>query len=173
MKPPSRPARWTWAFTFIVAGAAAPATAAAEPIPTLEQIKTPAELSRAIAALDKALFDSFNHCEMKTFASYFSDDVEFYHDRDGLSLGKKDLVDAVKKNICGKVSRELVPGSLEAYPIKDWGAVEIGVHRFHHPGHDDTEPVGEGRFIHLWRFKDGAWQLTRVISFDHHAVPKR
>ena len=40
------------------------------------------------------------------------------------------------------------------------------------PGHDDTEPVGEGKFIHLWRYEDGAWKITRVISYDHHALSK-
>lgn len=173
MKPAANPTRWLWAITLVALIAATPATARAQPIPALDKIKTPAELTQAVAALDKALFDSFNHCELDKFAAFFSDDVEFYHDRVGLSVGKKDIVEATKKNICGKVTRELVPASLEVYPIKDWGALEIGVHRFHHPGHDDTEPLGEGRFIHLWRFKDGAWQVTRVVSFDHHAVPKR
>jgi len=56
--------------------------------------------------------------------------------------------------------------------MKGYGAVEIGVHRFHHPGHEDTERVGEGRFIHLWQYKDGAWKITRVISYDHHAAAK-
>ena len=30
--------------------------------------------------------------------------------------------------------------------------------------------VGEGKFIHLWQYKDGAWKITRVISYDHHAM---
>jgi hypothetical protein len=78
---------------------------------------------------------------------------------------------------------DLVPGTLEVYPIahfgpvtslwrRHFGAVEIGVHRFHHPGHEDTEPVGEAKFIHLWQNQDGAWKLTRIISFDHHALAK-
>src|SRR5216684_3429443 len=79
-------------------------------------------------------------------------------------------LDSIKKNICGKVTRELVPGTLRVYYMKGHGAVEMGVHRFHHPGHDDTEPVGEGKFIHLWQCKDGAWKITRVISYDHHAA---
>jgi hypothetical protein len=58
------------------------------------------------------------------------------------------------------------------YPIATYGAVEIGVHRFHHPGHEDTEGVGEAKFIQLWQQKDGAWKLTRVISFDHHGAGK-
>jgi len=61
-----------------------------------------------------------------------------------------------------------VAGSLEAYPLKGYGAVEIGVHRFHHPGH--PEDVGEAKFIMLWRNKDGKWTVTRAISFDHQPV---
>jgi len=30
---------------------------------------------------------------------------------------------------------------------------EIGIHRFHHPGHENTESVGEAKFIHLWQNK--------------------
>jgi len=80
------------------------------------------------------------------------------------------VVDAVKNNICGKVTRELVLGTLEVYPMANYGAVEIGVHRFHHPGNADD--VGEAKFIHLWQNKDGVWKVTRVISFDHHALTK-
>ena len=35
-----------------------------------------------------------------------------------------------------------------------------------------TEPVGEAKFVHLWQYKNGAWKITRVISYDHHALPK-
>jgi hypothetical protein len=45
--------------------------------------------------------------------------------------------------------------------------VEIGVHRFHHPGTQDHDVLGEAKFIHLWQYKDGAWKITRVISYDH------
>jgi len=62
----------------------------------------------------------------------------------------------------------LVPGSLEVYPIKGYGAVEIGIHRFTHP--NDPTSLGEAKFIHLWQLKDGVWRVTRVISFDHHPV---
>jgi hypothetical protein len=90
----------------------------------------------------------------------------------GVTLGKEKLTESVKQNICGKVTRELVAGTLQVFPMKGYGAVEIGVHRFHHPGHDGTEPLGEARFIHLWQYKDGAWKIARVISYDHHALAK-
>ena len=137
---------------------------------SVENMKSQEELTKVVASLDAAVFDSFNRCDLIKFATYFSDDVEFYHDQGGVTLGKDKLVESVKKNICGKVTRELVSGSLQVYQMKGYGAVEMGIHRFHHPGHDDTEPVGEGKFIHLWQYKDGAWKITRVISYEHHPV---
>lgn len=146
--------------------------APAQTVPPLDKIQNQEELDRAVTALDAALFDSYNRCDLDKFASFFVDDVEFYHDQGGVTLGKAALTESVKKNICGRVTRELVPGSLKAYYMKGYGALEVGDHRFHHPGHEDTEQVGEGKFIHLWQYKDGAWKITRVISYDHHAVPK-
>lgn len=130
----------------------------------------PDPLFKTIEALDTRLFDAYNHCDLATLSSLVADDLEFYHDKTGLSVGRQALVDAIKSNICGKVTRELVPGTLEVDPIANYGAVEIGVHRFHHPGHDDD--VGEAKFIMLWQNKDGAWKITRVISFDHHSLTK-
>lgn len=105
---------------------------AAQSVPSLDNIKSQAELDKAIATLDAALFDSYNRCDLEKFSSFFADDVEFYHDQGGVTLGKAALTESVKKNICGKVTRELVPGTLQAHYMKGYGAVEMGVHRFHH-----------------------------------------
>ncbi|MCU1319908.1 MAG: hypothetical protein JWP98_1426 [Edaphobacter sp.] len=125
-------------------------------------------LFQTISSLDTALFDAANRCDLDKLGTYFTDDLEFYHDKTGLAVGKQDFLQKTKNNLCDKVRRELVPGSLEVYPLKGYGAVEIGVHRFHHPGHDDTMGVGEAKFIHVWQYKDGAWKISRVISYDHH-----
>jgi uncharacterized protein (TIGR02246 family) len=132
----------------------------------------PDELFRTIASLDAALFDAYNRCDPDKFGTFFVDDVEFYHDEGGVTLGRQSLTESLKANICGKVSRELVPGTLQVYPMRGYGAIEMGTHRFHHPKAEATEPVGEARFVHLWQNKDGAWKITRVLSYDHHAVPK-
>jgi hypothetical protein len=142
---------------------AAPADAGLGPAP---------DLRATIAALDAAVFDAYNTCDLVKLGTFFAEDLEFYHDQGGLSRSRQSLVDAVKSNICGKVRRELVAGSLEVYPMHGFGAVEMGVHRFHHPGRDDVEPVGEAKFIHLWQNKDGSWTITRVISYDHRALSR-
>jgi len=141
--------------------------AVAQGVPSLESIKSQAELTQVITALDKQLFDAYNTCNIEKLGTLVTDDLEFYHDKTGLAVGKQVFLDAIKKNICGKVTRELVQGSLEVYPLHGYGAVEIGVHRFHHPGDND---VGEAKFVQLWQYKDGAWKISRVISYDHGGV---
>jgi hypothetical protein len=139
----------------------------AQTVPPLESLKDQAQLTQAITALDKELFEAYNTCALDRLGTLVVDDLEFYHDKTGLAVGRQVFLDAIKNNICGKVRRELVPGSLEVYPLHGYGAVEIGVHRFYHPGTQDHGVVGEAKFVMLWQYKDGAWKVSRVISYDH------
>ena len=133
---------------------------------------TPEELARTLMTLDDALFDTFNRCELEKFGAFFADDLEFYHDKGGLTLSRQSLVESVRNNICGKVRREVVTESLEVHPIPGYGAVQMGTHRFYElKAGKDAPAVGAARFIHLWRHKDGAWKITRVISYDHGPAP--
>lgn len=125
------------------------------------------ELFRAIEKLDSELFDAYNRCDLEKFGSFFPEQLEFYHDQGGLvATTREQLLAAVKQNICSKVHRELVKGSLEVYPMKGYGAVELGTHRFSHPGIDTDE--GDAKFVHLWKYEKGKWLVTRVISYDHN-----
>ena len=127
----------------------------------------PDNLYKTILSLDARLFDAYNHCDLATLGSMVSDDLEFYHDQTGLSVGKGPFLAAIKQNICGKVQRELLQDTLEVYPLNGYGAVEIGVHRFHHPNHPE-DGMGDAKFITLWQNKDGEWKVTRVISYEHN-----
>jgi len=131
----------------------------------------PDRLFQNIAEQDKRLFDAYNNCDLDTMGAMVTDDLEFYHDQTGLAVGKKIFVESIKNNICGKVQRELVPGSMEVDRLKGYGAVETGVHRFLHPGHEENG-IGEGKFVTVWRFKDGEWKVSRVISYDHRSAAK-
>ncbi len=133
----------------------------------------PEDLARTLAAQDAALFDAYNRCDLDKFAAFFDENVEFYHDKGGVTHGRAAVVENTKKYICGKVRRELVAGSLEAHPIAGFGAVEMGSHRFYELGaKPGSGPTGVAKFVLLWRHKDGAWQVTRVISYDHAPAPK-
>lgn len=146
----------------------------------------PAKLLETMQALDTQLFDAANHCDYEKLTAMVDENLEFYHDQAGLMLGRQAFLDSIKHNTCGVMIRELVPGSFEVYPIKGYGAIEMGVHRFHHPGHEKEFPaakqlgmtrfldpgaaewpVGEAKFLHIWQLKDGNWKLTRVVSYAH------
>jgi Domain of unknown function (DUF4440) len=97
-----------------------------------QSIAQPDPLFKTIQSLDTKLFNAYNHCDLTTLGGMVSDDLEFYHDQTGLSVGKAPFLAAIKQNICGKVERALLQDTLEVYPLKGYGAVEIGVHCFHH-----------------------------------------
>ncbi len=121
------------------------------------------ELYDTIVRLDSALFHAYNNCDLVKYAALFSEDFEFYHDKGGLETNKAASVESVKKYVCGKVSRELKPGSIEVSPIPNFGAIEIGVHRFH----NNQEPNAEShyaRFVIIWKRDKTNWVITRVIS---------
>jgi hypothetical protein len=132
------------------------------------------ELFRTAASLDGALFDAYNTCDLEKFGSFFVEDVEFYHDKGGVTRGRQALVESIKSNICGKTRRDLIPGTLEVHPMDGYGALQIGAHRFCDVTAKQCEDKsgGVGKFIHLWQNKDGAWKITRVISYDHAPAGK-
>lgn len=161
----------TLALLVLLSAPVLPAQAADEVAESRAGLPAQDELFRTVAALDTELFDAYNRCDLQKFASFFVSDVEFHHDKGGLTLGVKALTDSVKSNICGKVRRDLVPGTLRVFPMKD-GALQLGVHRFDQPGHPE-QPAGEGQFVHLWQRQGGAWKLVHVISYDHRELPRR
>ena len=83
------------------------------------------EVYDVIVSMDKKFFDAYNTCDIPIADSLLSEDIEFYHDLGGLSTSKTQLMDGLKNNICGKVTRVLQEGSIEVYPIKNYGAVQI------------------------------------------------
>lgn len=121
------------------------------------------EVYAIIVAKDKEYFDAYNACDMKKQESLYAEGIEFFHDKGGLSTSKQDILDGIEKNICGKVTRTLVDGSIEVYPIKDYGAVAIGYHKFY----NNQEPNAESKpskFIVVWKNDKGNWLITKVIS---------
>ena len=122
------------------------------------------ELFDTVAYMDSIYFDTYNTCNLEKMASLMADTMEFYHDRGGLMTSKKDFIQAIHNNICGKVNRRLVPGSLEVYPIHDFGAVLIGYHQFFNHAEPASGWSKPDKYIAIWRSQNGRWQLTRVVS---------
>ena len=130
------------------------------------------ELFKAIARMDAAVFDAFNGHDVDRLMSYFTEDLEFYHDTGGLSTYRQNAED-FKKMFASTpdIRRDLVKESLEIYPIKDYGAMEIGQHRFCHKenGKDDCGTFG---FAMVWRKVGDSWKISRVLSYGHTASKK-
>jgi hypothetical protein len=124
-----------------------------------------ATLYKTIVALDSAFFHTYNTCEtnLETYAAFYDENIEFYHDNGGFINSKKALVEGTKNNICGKVTRELVKGSIEVYPIKDFGAIEMGLHKFHNKEEPNSVPR-VGRFTIIWKKTNSDWKIVKVIS---------
>jgi hypothetical protein len=57
-------------------------------------------LYQTVAALDAKLFDAVNNCDMETVDSMWVDDAEFYHNKNGLMVGRENIVNAIKNNLC-------------------------------------------------------------------------
>jgi ketosteroid isomerase-like protein len=141
--------------------AAASLTFAQSPSPDADQ------LFNAIAQMDSKIFDSFNAHDAERVMSFFTGDVEFYHDKDGVS-NYQQTADDFKRLFAGTpdIHRELVSGTLEVYPIKNYGAIEIGAHRFTHK-ENGNEETGSFKFVHVWRKIGDSWKLSRVICYRH------
>jgi len=122
------------------------------------------ELYDTIVYLDSVFFNAYNTCNLDLQSEFYSDSIEFYHDQGGLTTSKQDILDATERNICGKVTRELVKGSIEVYPIKGYGAVETGLHKFHNSTQNEAAPSKAGKFIITWQRKNNLWKITRVVS---------
>ncbi|WP_082455640.1 nuclear transport factor 2 family protein [Hymenobacter sp. AT01-02] len=126
-------------------------------------------LYRTIARQDSAMFEAFNRHDLTQLQTFFAEDLEFYHDKGGLAdfqqtmQGFQSLFD---QNKTTGLNRQLVPGTLEVYPISGYGAVETYQHRFCHVenGKDDC---GTFKNMMVWRLRDGQWKVTRVVSYGH------
>lgn len=128
---------------------------------------TSGELFETIDRMDSAIFEAFNAHDLDRLMSMFADDLEFYHDTGGLTDNRQSK-ENFKKLFASTpdIRRDLVKGSLEVYPIKDHGAIEVGEHRFCHKEHGQDD-CGTFKFAMIWRKTGDSWKISRVISYGH------
>lgn len=137
-------------------------------------------LVNTILLKDSLFWTTYNNCEFENMRQYFTEDVEFYHDKGGITNGSKELVATVEKNICGnpdhKIRREAVAGSIKVFPMKNagkiYGAIISGSHLFYIKDKGKNEYAdGLAKFTHLWILKDSVWKMYRLLSYDHGPAP--
>lgn len=126
-----------------------------------------------VAKADSLVFAAFNTCDTVSYRKFFKDDLEFYHDLGGLTVGIENEMKSIRE-MCARgsnIRRELIKESLEIYPLKGYGAVEIGVHRFYHTNKGQKEKLsGEYKFVQVWQNVNGEWKIARVISYGHDVM---
>ncbi|WDF63038.1 class A beta-lactamase-related serine hydrolase [Flavobacterium sp. KACC 22763] len=134
-------------------------------------------LYKTIMAKDSLLFDiGFNTCDVKQFENLYTEDFEFYHDKDSIS-DKARFLKTFQSGICSPTRkynyrRELINGSTEIYPLYKngvlYGAIQMGTHRFYESSAGNAEQAGSfAKFTHLWLLKNKEWKLARSLSYNH------
>lgn len=136
------------------------------------------KLTATILHLDSAFWNAYNNCDTAHFKDFITDDVEFYHDKGGITTNAKSLIESLDKNICGnadsRLRREAVAGTVKVYPMQNgneiYGAIITGEHLFFITEKSKPEyQTGVANFTQLWQLKNGVWKMTRILSYNHHA----
>lgn len=130
----------------------------------------------AVREADQAFWAAFNRCDQKGMAERFTSDVEFYHDKTGLTQSRDAVTASMFTGPCAnpaalRVRREAIVGTDRFYPLADGFAVLEGEHRFlaTHSGQSERHD-SKARYFELWqRDRGNSWRMRRVISFDHRS----
>jgi hypothetical protein len=125
-----------------------------------------------IAELDRKLFAAFNACDTATMRELMEPGLEFYQDND-LTTYSRDQLEPSFRDRCGpdnvsKLRRELIPGSMEIYILKDYGALQILSHNFFIMEDGKKGKLAASpKMVAIWRNDHGHWAVTRIISYGH------
>lgn len=135
----------------------------------------PSDYQKTILKLDSLFWASYNSCDLEKFPEFLTEDLEFYHDKGGLTRSSEKLVEQVKQGLCGnknvRLRREAIEESVQVFPLKKYGALISGEHRFYLNEKGKAEKLIEkARFTHVWQLKNNQWKMSRVLSYDHQEV---
>ena len=136
------------------------------------------EVKAAYLALFSAFFD---RCDVKALEGMVTDDFEMFHDKGGRVAASgaefiKNITGTCERQKTGddyRARRELIASSLKVYPLNNYGAIEVGEHRFYKltPGKPE-ELVEISLFTQVWKKEGTAWKLARVLSYDHRLTER-
>jgi ketosteroid isomerase-like protein len=136
--------------------------------PPLRGAESPGSaLYETVRRMDDSLSTAFNAHDVPRVMALFTPDLECYHDPGGLQ-SHADVRAGFSSMFTGgtDIRRDLVAGTFRVYPIRNYGAIEVGTHRFCHTekGRPDC---GAFAFLHVWRQTGDTWRLARVVSYGH------
>ncbi len=133
------------------------------------------QMEDEVLRMEGILWASYNDCNLNTFPTLLTDDLEFYHDKGGLTVGAEALVESIESGICGnknwRLRREAVAGSPKIYPLREdgilYGAIASGEHAFYVVEENKEKLDGFANFTHVWLYKNDVWKISRILSYDH------
>jgi hypothetical protein len=134
---------------------------------TFGQLPASDPLYKEIVREDSLQFNSFNNRDLAGMMAFFDPGLELYQDNEGVRTFQQTydaFSDLFKKEYI--LTRKPVPGSIEVYPIKDYGAIETGSHVFSHTENGQFVS-GTFKFMQIWQKKDGVWRVTREVTYGH------
>ncbi|MBB5863417.1 DUF4440 domain-containing protein [Xanthomonas sp. 3058] len=125
-----------------------------------------------VRSADAAFWNAYNACDMKAIAEAFTADVEFYHDKTGLTTPREAVVASLKNGPCGDAAlhlrREALGETFVFHPLQGGYAILSGRHRFYVRERNAAERLdGQADFTTVWKFADGRWRMHRVFSYAH------
>lgn len=126
----------------------------------------PEQLEALVLRKDSNFWQAYNQCDVNLMVSFLSEDLEFYHDKNGFTEGKSAMQKSLTNGLCAngpKLRREAKQGTVSVYPLKGIGAIISGEHSFFVGDKKDSE----AKFTHIWTLKNNEWKMSRVISYDH------
>lgn len=129
----------------------------------------------AVRAADTRYWQAYNACDMRAMGELLTDDVEFYHDRTGLTASRTAVLRSLRDGPCADpamhLRREAVADSLQFHPLAGGFALLSGTHRFYVQRAGEPERLdGQAEFTNLWQAADGHWRMRRIYSYAHGAV---
>jgi len=139
-------------------------------------------VSELIIEKDAAFWSAYNKCDTEAFRTMFTDDVEFYHDKGGATIGFENFMAALRNGLCGdpnsRLRRVEIKETVKVFPLAKsreiYGAIISGEHVFYVNQKGKPEFLdGHARFMQFWLLKNGEWKMARILSYDHSDANKR
>ncbi|EDM35393.1 hypothetical protein PBAL39_13025 [Pedobacter sp. BAL39] len=143
--------------------------------PTTLVAQSNEDAARKIVKLtDSTFWAGYNTCNYEIQGSLIAEDIELYHDKGGITLGKAAMMESLK-GLCGadfRLRRVGLDSTIRIHLLKAkdtiYGAVISGTHQFYLTPTGKPERLdGQALFDNLWLLKGGQWKLARVFSYDH------
>ncbi len=130
---------------------------------------------KKVMKADSLFWSGYNSCDLGLQERLIADDIEFYHDKGGVTMGKTAMLASIEKNLCGpdyRLRRVPLDSTVKIHLLKSadtvYGALITGEHVFYlKPSGKPERLDGHALFANLWLLKEGKWKMSRVLSYDH------